>query len=396
MKKTILLFVLILLTVSSSFSQKNVTGLWLMTRTETPQGTQEPYFTTHIAPGGKLFMMGMELGTWKYDAATHTLEFFSDFPGNNFKGPFKVEKAEKQRLELSQKENRFFFTRLDSLETVRDNEHAPIVGVWNIDDPEGTAILRFTLPDDFAYIRNSQGVTDTYNGTWIWRPASSEVILMGVNAELRGKHKVDIGKGTITLDPGKENQLTGTRGKEEKESGPVMLTFQEEEFPEESDPGQLPVNWNTAGELAESFEPVKMLVYHYGIWNNDMEKMIWKQKLLRVQADPEKPSVRITKYTVEENDTTQYAEKYKGGLSGMYDLFFPASEIGPFRVTGREEITVPAGTFNCTVVEGFDGYTKVKYWMINDKPGFYARIIRQDTDPFGELSYTLEELQEIR
>ena len=61
-----------------------------------------------------------------------------------------------------------------------------------------------------------------------------------------------------------------------------------------------------------------------------------------------------------------------------------------------ETITVPAGTFNCKVFEGLDGEAKVKYWMILDKPGVYAKIIREDVDPFDELEYSIIELEEIK
>ena len=69
----------------------------------------------------------------------------------------------------------------------------------------------------------------------------------------------------------------------------------------------------------------------------------------------------------------------------------------PFlRVAGKNiTVDVPAGTFTCTVIEGFDGDDKVKYWMINDKPGVYAKIVTIG-DMFGELRYVVTELTEIR
>ena len=48
------------------------------------------------------------------------------------------------------------------------------------------------------------------------------------------------------------------------------------------------------------------------------------------------------------------------------------------------------------VIEGLDGDTKIKYWMILDKPGIYAKIIREEVDPFDEVEYLIIELEEIK
>jgi hypothetical protein len=60
------------------------------------------------------------------------------------------------------------------------------------------------------------------------------------------------------------------------------------------------------------------------------------------------------------------------------------------------QITTPAGTFECTVLESID-YDEVrkKLWMINDRLGIYARIIEENPDEiFGH--YSVYELQEIK
>ncbi|WP_233890755.1 hypothetical protein, partial [Tenacibaculum piscium] len=48
---------------------------------------------------------------------------------------------------------------------------------------------------------------------------------------------------------------------------------------------------------------------------------------------------------------------------------------------------------NCTVVIGVLGDEKIKYWMIDNSPGVYAKIIKQTTDTFfNETTYTIETL----
>jgi len=63
----------------------------------------------------------------------------------------------------------------------------------------------------------------------------------------------------------------------------------------------------------------------------------------------------------------------KNGLSPFFR--FRKAEIN---IKGPEKITVPAGTFQCTVVElksSFWGVEKV--WMIDNMPGIYAKVIKK-------------------
>ncbi len=72
--------------------------------------------------------------------------------------------------------------------------------------------------------------------------------------------------------------------------------------------------------------------------------------------------------------------------TGDHEINFPKNGLSPFfrlrraeiNIKGSEKITVPAGTFQCTVVElksSFWGVEKV--WMIDNMPGFYAKVIKK-------------------
>ena len=69
-------------------------------------------------------------------------------------------------------------------------------------------------------------------------------------------------------------------------------------------------------------------------------------------------------------------------------IFFPQAEPEYFRYAGTEKVETPAGTFDCTVMEGVGDFDlKLKYWMINDKPGVYAKIIKSKEDG-SPMDYT--------
>ncbi len=57
-------------------------------------------------------------------------------------------------------------------------------------------------------------------------------------------------------------------------------------------------------------------------------------------------------------------------------VFYPRKEPNTYRFIGSENVETPAGSFDCTVVEGMEDFdTKIKYWMIKNKPGIYAKIL---------------------
>ena len=60
-------------------------------------------------------------------------------------------------------------------------------------------------------------------------------------------------------------------------------------------------------------------------------------------------------------------------------------------------IEIPLGSFECTIVEGFGRFdNKIKYWMINSKPGVFAKIIivKDEDPPFGYSNiYMLKEIK---
>ena len=72
--------------------------------------------------------------------------------------------------------------------------------------------------------------------------------------------------------------------------------------------------------------------------------------------------------------------------TGDHEINFPKNGLSPFfrfrnpqiKIIGSEKVTVPAGTFQCTVVElksSFWGVEKV--WLIDKMPGMYAKVIKK-------------------
>ena len=78
-------------------------------------------------------------------------------------------------------------------------------------------------------------------------------------------------------------------------------------------------------------------------------------------------------------------------------VFFPQAEPEYFRYVGEEQVKTPLGNFKCVVFEGVGDFDlKLKYWMIINQPGVFAKIIKSKEDGFSmdyTNVYTLKEIK---
>jgi len=121
----------------------------------------------------------------------------------------------------------------------------------------------------------------------------------------------------------------------------------------------------------------------------------------KVNYNEEAQSIDVRRYSYFQNDYIDMTENplWMNNLEEYeYDyMFFPKENLNLYKVIGTENLETVIGTFECTVVEGygdFDG--KIKYWMVNNKPGVFAKIIKVKDAmvPFGYTNvYTLKEIK---
>jgi len=152
--------------------------------------------------------------------------------------------------------------------------------------------------------------------------------------------------------------------------------------------------WKDTDEMLMSLENVKQLVYKFSTLDEDTG--IFEDKILTadVNSNPAEQTLSIDfifygydRYNPHEDSELPPNNEYS-------NLLYPEEE-NTFRVSGSEQIITPAGTFDCTVVEVAGSFeTRKKLWMINNKPGVYAKIIADKPGPFGQ--YSVYELLEIK
>ena len=392
MKRTTIFILFFLLTSMLSAQTSKITGSWLITKVETQENTKHPYFITDFNKDGSMIVMGtIPAGTWRYDKKKDIIVMTSKL-NKDFDGEIKIEKLTDDNMILVNDKTRMYYSKIDPSKVVIDNKKADIFGTWAGESEEfGKVFLDFFAPDSLTIVITDEGSEQTNKCDWIYDTDDKTIIVMGFSHLLKGKLKLTkTNNEKLSFEKDGNIVLTVTKVKSERVKI-EKLTFDYDDFPDESnDEEKLP--WRDFDNMIDYLSGVKKIIYHHGKLLNDVNTFEYKTYYSMITVDNNKPSVRFTNFEID--NANQYSERYKGGMSETYNYFFPLNDLMPYRVIGHQKVTVAAGTFDCTVVEGLDGDEKIKLWMIDDKPGIYAKIIRQG-DNFGTMTLTVDELMTI-
>ena len=395
MKKTTILFIIMAFSIFANAQTEKISGSWLMTKVEMGDETQEVYSNTDFSEDGNIVISDVAVGTWEYKKKGNIISMESEMD-KNFNGDWKIVTLNSKELKLNKDDVTLFYSRIDNEKIKEANLASGLIGVWRFTDIEGgTNLLKFESPNTFVLKTISGMSSSTAHGEWMYDPKDNSLMFTGFAYELRGKNnivKMNAEELEFTHD---EVAIKAT--KENIEANKIeRLTYTYEDFPEDIYSDEIiPANWIDFNGMVSFLSGVEYLKYSNGTLIEGFNAYSYNTILLEIDANVEESNVMFTNLSIMEGDTMQYGQDYKGGMSEMYNYFFPQDEPNVFRLTGTETITVAAGTFECTVIEGVDD-DNVKFWLINDKPGVYARIISEGEGSFGDLEYKLMELEDIK
>jgi len=393
MKRNIFILLLIL-TININAETSPITGSWLMTKVEIAGKVDEPNYITIFKQNGTMEIMGMNVGTWKYNPNDEILMLNSKMD-KDFNGECKVLELSKSKLIVNKDGATLYYSKIDSQKIAKDNNKSNIAGLWKIESKENTTtLIKFELPDNYSYIKAEDGMTEKTKGTWIYNSIEKTILFIGFLSDLEGNTNIQkISTDQLVLENKgkiiKAKRINTDKNKIER------LVFEYEDIPEENN-GEYSLPW-TFEPMVNFLKNVKSIKFKYGKLIEDFNILKHTSDVVSIiKTDSDKQTIRFTNLSISAGDTSQFSENYKGGLTERYNDFFPKDELELYRIIGIADVKVSAGKFKCTVVEGFNDDKKCKYWMINDKPGIYAKIIVEDEDVFDKLDYSLFELEEIR
>lgn len=405
MKKLNVLSIAIIAFIGSINAQKSdLIGSWLLTKVEVGDKVQNPYQITNFNEDGNFYVMGIEAGTWNYNKSNNAIVMASKLD-KDFNGEGKIDHLSKNELEFTKDGAKMFYKKVAMKTIIANNKNSGFIGMWdfkNVPYPNVNTLVTFLEPDEYTMIQKEEGMTATFRGTWIFDPQDKTLIIIGFNGEniFRGKNNlIKTSEDIIEL----ENNGSIFKGNKKAKSNIKIerLTFSNEDFYKEDgdykyydDEEKLP--WNDSYKMMTDLANVKQLVYNYSTLINGTNSFETKTLTANLVANIDEGTLNIDNifkgydsYNLPEDSempTNNYDEYHK---------LFPLDE-DTFRVVGEEEITVAAGTFNCTVIEAIGSFDEnIKLWMINDMPGIIAKVIKDNPDEsFGH--YYVYELQEIK
>ncbi len=401
-------FVLIMLAgvfaVNMAFGKNaSVAGDWLLTKVETKEGPQQPYLPVSFKENGDFELMGVKMGTWKLDKNAQTVTIvsqrFKEFDGNN-----KVLQLDKKVLVLENADIKMYFQHLDKEKIQKENRESGLVGTWqsvSADDPGVMTIVTFKTPDEFSYVKKEPGITTEGSGTWIFDQKAHTLILVARIEDLEKKYRVkNITATGFVLE---NNGKTLSWHKAETPAKIEHLTFQPDDFYDsdgnfkyEDEEGKLP--WKETYTMIQYLQTIHQLTYKYSALVQGTRVFQDKTLTAGVRADENegRACVDFIFYGYDKNHLPDDTQLPPNCITpdDNYNKLWPEKE-SDYRVAGKERITTPAGTFACTVIESVGSSDqRFKMWMIDDKPGVFARIIEENPDEnFGY--YHVFELMKI-
>lgn len=405
--KHILLLVAALITFSGTINaqKSKLLGSWLMTKAEVDGHIEKPFFITEFNENGKFLIMGMDAGTWNYNKSNNSIVMKSELD-KDFNGESEIVTITEEKLVVNKNGAKLFYRKVNMAKISENNKNSGLMGMWEFNDvpyPDENTLITFTEPDEFTIIQIAEGRKAMLNGTWIFDKQEMLLSMIGLRGEdiLNGENKVlKIEANNIELE--NSGQVYRAQRKEQSTSKIERLTFTEDGFYTEDgdykyydDEEKLPW-WNWA-EIKTNLLNVNQLVYNYSTLIEGTEAFETKILTADVKATLEEEGFAIDnifvgydRYNLPEDSEFQENSEFSKPL-------YPISD-DIFRVVGNEQITTPAGTFGCIVLEAIgDSRELKKLWVITDKPGFgiYAKIIDEDPDEtWGH--YSVYELQEIK
>lgn len=402
LKKTFFLLTLILLTHFAGAQQKQIAGSWLMTQAKVSGEVQQPFFVMEFRSDGLMLMSGYEVGKWTHNTDQQTLTFESEqFAEMN--GVNHIEKLTESTLIVSKEQDAYTFKKIDLPQIIADNEKSGLTGLWsfqNVPYPGSETLISLEKPDNFSMVQKQENMVSNLNGSWIFDPGKQTLILIGLRGEdfLRGENKLGlIEQETFNIS---FNGQSFTANRKPQDTKPVeRLLFNEDEFYAEDgmfdyEAASQNLPWNDWDTKIISLLNVNQLVYTFSARISGTKAFDEKVLKADVTASLEEAAFQID-YIFNGYDRYQLPEDQDLPMNEvLFDPLYPL-QLPVFRIVGNEQITVPAGSFDCTVVEAFnENNVAQKLWLINDKPGIYAKIIEDDPDPnFGHYHvYLLNEI----
>ncbi len=368
----------------AAIAQKlSIAGKYLLVKIEEKGQTTLHSQIVEFKTDGNFLVQDIPIGTWKLKANAII------FDANKIKGAYKISHTKKGLLVLKNNSSSLFFKKLNYSKIIEDNIKSGLIGTWQrfdtIDGIPLQQIIKFEKPDKFKLVVLDEGSISTASGVWFLFPQKKQLLLFGLFEDLRGTNSnLSYNNGSLYF----ENHQKTFRFKKIKIKSIQHLNFSEADFYDangaykyESDVEKLP--WKTPYQYHNYLKNIKKIQYRFSKYIP--ESQTFETKILTSKVNTTEEHFHID-YIFDGYDRYHLPDDtaLKPNNYDSYKNLYPYN-LDTFRVKGNEKISVPAGSFVCTVVEATAGMDdRIKLWLINDKPGVFAKIIIETPGKWGK------------
>ena len=367
------------------------TGEWLLEKVEVDGHTEFVGQIMDFNSNGILYAQGMIFGTWNYNKASENIVFEITEEKDKMNGTHAIIKATETLFSIDVDGATLYFLKMDYEKIAKENRTSGFIGTWKLkdeDQAEEITILKFDAPNTFIYVVKTEYSKQKGRGMWIFSENDKTVLLLGGLEQLGGLNKVmAIKSNEMSLENNGTTYVLEQEVEYPKEIEHLTYTQDDfftkngdyEDFKYPDNTQKLP--WKDNMELMMTLVNVKQLVYSYSTLIESVNVFENETLTANVNSNPQEQQLSIDfifngydRYNLPEDAELPPNE------FDEYNSLYP-EEDNIFRVVTTEKITTAAGTFDCTVIESVDGWDhSKKLWMINDKPGVYAKIIDENRD----------------
>jgi len=387
MKKMIFpLIMLIVMMTSAIANNTNIIGVWLLTTAEMNGKTDEVYQLTSFKDDGYAEIQGRVFGSWEYNSKNKTITIESEMI-KEFSGDWKIDKSTKDELVLKSNKSKLNFIKYDEKKIEKENKKSGLSGAWKLtkkNEEEADVFISFKFPNTIKVKTMAEGMSSSGSGMWIYNAKDKTVVMTVRDQLLGGMSKIE---------------KINAKGFELNKDGQKITALKLEQNANDREKLSVTSGGNSERDRRQELDREKFSWFNYEAalsYLKNVKNLKYIKSTLLVDFDAFAREELTAKVAFSENDQQLTIDPIFGDLSSrendQENMFYPIQEIDDYTIIGEKMVSVPAGTFKCTAIETFDDFRniKVRYYMINNRPGIYAKIIIVDED-----NYTMYELAGI-
>ena len=377
----IVLLALLMLSLRQAPADK-ITGKWILVSYTTGGETATPYQLMEFTDEGKILFRGFEMARYSYQHNKIRMQSSVE-PSLNGEGHIQWQGHDRMQIILDS-------AVMDFMRWKEDYRLRPLAGVWiYYDDPE--VYLKISDSATITEFVQTDYGTEMSMASGIYLPEEKKIIIQNPAGYFTGVYKVEREneQGMIFSRDGRDYDLI----KDNETAPPPDLSFTYEDLPAEEDEGRLP--WN--GISWNDYDTSMVYYYQRRTYIDLLERFHIVNEMDRHKINRRNGTFCISQHLIKSHGKRpQIAENCKGRVAQSHNPFFPRPRPDRFRIVSTDTLyETPDFAFPCTLVEGVDGDKKFRYWMINNMPGVYARIIVQFPGDRDQEVYYIRELIEI-